>query len=315
MKSGDRTGTLLAAIVNYVAPRLRISAPSQWPGGNRKPPRKPCKVAQLLSMGLTSGKVIDPRTMGLHEVDDEHFLTALADALDSALIHGLDVARRLEWNGESKLYQLGQLYRAYFVTEAERRSGEHEPDEFHEGIAPCVKLLHFVADRLAKLRASASRQIVARWALTPSPIHTRLWAALARDPWIASGADASNFLEHLDDHRFWDAQNFPEVAELRAVRFRDLSPTMQQSLTTRLRKLPRRNEWPLGTDPMRLARGRLYWGLREIGRIKVAGGVLPAQDERWFTSEIANFPELAQMNSSGRRLYGDAGSNLGLPPS
>ena len=221
--------------------------------------------------------------------------SAPSDALDSALIHGLDSARRLGWNDARKLYQLGQLYRAYYVSEAERRSGEHEPDEFHKGIAPCVKLLHFVVDRLTKRRVSASQRIVARWALTPSPLHARLWAALARDPWIASGDEVNNFLDRLDDHQFWDAQNFPEIAELRAVRFRDLSPTMQLVLTTRLQKLPPRNEWPRGTDPVRLARARLYWSLREMGRIKVAGGVLPPQNERWFASEIANFPELAQM--------------------
>jgi hypothetical protein len=295
VKSGDRSGSLLVTIANYVAPSLRVSALSQWPAKTRKSPKKPRTVSQLLSMGLTSAKVVDPRTMGLHEIEDDAFLGALANALESVLTRGLDTARRLGWDGERKLYQLGQLHRAYFVPAAERKAGEHEPDEFHKGIAPCVKLLHFVVDRLVKRRASVAHGIVARLKLASSPFHARLWAALARNPWIASVGEVSNFLEALDDHRFWDIQNFPEIAELRAVRFQEFEAVTQQTFVRRLRKLPPRSEWPRGTDSTRLARARHFWALREFCRIEIAGGVLAEKDMAWFMSEIANFPELVQM--------------------
>jgi hypothetical protein len=234
--------------------------------------------------------------MGLHEIEDDAFLGALANALESVLTRGLDTAHRLGWDGKRKLYQLGQLHRVYFVPAAERKAGEHEPDEFHEGIAPCVKLLHLVVDRLVKRRASVAHEIVARLKLTSSPFHARLWAALARDPWIASASEVSNFLDRLDDHLFWDVQNFPEIAELRAVRFQEFDEATQQAFVTRLRKLPPRGEWPRGTDRARLARARLYRGVRELRRIEIAGGILATKDKAWFMSEIANFPELAQMN-------------------
>jgi hypothetical protein len=295
VKSGDRSGSLLAAIADYVAPSLRVSALSQWPVTNRKSPKKPRTVAQLLSMGLTSSKVVDPHTMGLHEIEDDDFLSALANALESGLTRGLDTARRLGWDGERKLYQLGQLHRAYFVPAAARKGGEHEPDEFHRGIAPCVKLLHFVVDRLVKRRASTALGIAARWKVTSTPFHVRLWAAVARDPWIASASEVSNFLDLLNDHRFWDAQNFPEIAELRAVRFQEFDAATQQALVARLRKLPPRGEWPRGMDPAHRARARLYWSLRELRRTEIAGGALAAQDKAWLMSEIANFPDLVQM--------------------
>jgi hypothetical protein len=313
VKSGDRSGSLLAAIADYVAPRLRVSALSQWPVKNRRLPTKPRTVAQLLSVGLASGKVVDPHTMGLHKIEDDAFLGALANALESGLTRGLDTARRLGWDGERKLYQLGQLHRAYFVPAAERKAGEHEPDEFHEGIAPCVKLLHFVVDRLVKRRALAAHGIVARWKLASSPFHVRLWATLARDPWIASASDVSNFLGSLDDHRFWDVQNFPEIAELRAVRFQEFDAATQQALITGVRKLPPRDEWPRGTDPARLAGARLYWGVRELRRIEVAGGVLPPKDKAWFISEIANFPELVQMNRLDDGFMGTPEAKI-VPP-
>jgi hypothetical protein len=95
VKSGDRSGSLLAAIADYVAPSLRVSALSQWQVKNRKSPKKLRTVAQLLSMGLASGKVVDPHSMGLHEIEDDAFLGALANALESVLTRGLDTARRL----------------------------------------------------------------------------------------------------------------------------------------------------------------------------------------------------------------------------
>jgi hypothetical protein len=296
VRSGDRSGSLLAAITDCVAPRLRVSAISRWSMNNRKFPKKPRSVAQLVSTGLASGKVVDPDTMRLHEIEDDAFLCALANALESVLTRGLDTARRLGWDGERKLYQLGQLHRAYFVPPAARNAGEHEPDEFHKGIAPCVKLLHFVVDRLVKRRAATAPGIVARWKVISTPFHVRLWAALARDPWIASASEVSSFLSLLDDHRFWDVQNFPEIAELRAVRFQDFDSATQKALVTRLRKLPPRGKWPRGTDPALLARARFYWGVRELRRIEIAGGVLATKDQAWFIAEIAKFPDLVQMN-------------------
>jgi hypothetical protein len=296
VKSGDRSGSLLAAIVECVVPRLKISARSQWRIKNRKSAKKPRTVTQLLAIALASGEVVDPQTMGLHEIEDASFLEALANALESALTRGLDMARRLGWDGERKIHQLGQLHRAYFVPAAARQAGEHEPDEFHEGIAPCVKLLHSVTDCLVKRRAPAALRIAARWRVTTTPFHARLWAALARDPWIAPASEVSKFLDSLDDHRFWDIQSFPEIAELRAVRFHEFDAATQKAQVARLRKLPPRDEWPRGTDPARLARARLYWSVRELRRIQVAGGVLFAKDKAWFASMLPNFPELARMS-------------------
>lgn len=169
-----------------------------------------------------------------------------------------------------------------------------------------MKLLHFVVHRLVQLRASTVLGTVARFKLTPSPIHMRLWAALARDPWVASAVEASEFLATRDDHEFWDLDSFPEIAELRAVRFQEFDAAAQQALVTRLRKLPPRSEWPRGMDLARLRRARLYWSVRELRRIEVAGRVLAAKDTAWLSSEIANFSELAQMHRLDDGFMGTA---------
>ena len=79
------------------------------------------------------------------EKADRPFLSAVsAHALDTAVIAGLDIARRIGWDGERRFWLLGQLHRVYYVVAAKRAPGEHEPDEFIGGIAPSVKLLHAV---------------------------------------------------------------------------------------------------------------------------------------------------------------------------
>jgi hypothetical protein len=296
VKSGDRSGSLVSMIVESVAPRLRLSAMRQWrPEGRTRIVKRPRTIAQLLSVGIASGPVMDPHILGLDEVEEDAFLIALAIELEGALSRGLDTARRLGWDGEHRLYRIGQLHRVYFVPTAERKPGEHEPDEFHEGIAPCIKLLHSAVAVLAKHRATAAREIVARWKLTPSPFHARLWAALGRDPWVASASEVNNFITALDGRRFWDVQNFPEISELRAVRFGEFDMPAQRALISRLRKPPPRSLWPRAIGPARLARAR-YWRVRELRRIEVAGAPLPTDTEAWLQSQIALFPDLAQMS-------------------
>jgi hypothetical protein len=313
LKSGDRSGSLIAAIADCVSPSLRLTPLSEWEVQNRRPPKQPHTAAQLMKMRLVSGELVDPHVMGLDEVEDLPFLHELANTLESEVTRGLDTARRFGWDGERKLYRLGELNRVYFVPVNERRPGEREPDEFNDGIAPSVKLLHFVVNRLLSFRSPEASKIAERWKLTASPVYVRLWAALARDPWVASAGEVSIFLKALDNHRFWDVQNFPEIAELRARRFREFEFLEQQAIATRLRKLPPRNEWPRGTAPDRLARARLYWSVREARRIEIGGGTLPTKDEAWFKSELTQFPELVQMSRLDDGFLGTAEARS-VPP-
>ena len=178
LRAGDRSGSLVTAIVELVAPRLKVKPFSDLDLHYRKPPKRPQKVEDLFSVGLTSGEIVDPGLLEIGGLTDHSFLVSLAIALDSAVVNGLDIARRIGWDGERRLWQLGLLYRVYYVPVAERADGEHEPDEFNRGIAPSVKLLHAVVSRLVDIDISDAVEFVRRWKLTNSPVHLRLWAAL-----------------------------------------------------------------------------------------------------------------------------------------
>lgn len=294
--AGDRSGSLITEIVKLVAPRIKIEPFSQFDLHYRKLSRRPKKVDDLFSTGLTSEKMVDPAVLELGGLTDRSFLVSLALALDAAVVNGLEIARRIGWDGERQLWQLGQLHRIYYVPAAERADGEHEPDEFHQGIAPSAKLLHAVVSRLVDIDISGAVEFVRRWKLTYSPVHLRLWAALSRDPQVTPTNEVGDLLLSLEDRRFWDLNDYPEIAELRATRFGEFDPQQQAAITARIRKRPPRNLWPRKADADRVKNVRLYWSVRELRRIEIAGAPLPKPNKAWLSARIGEFPDLLQMD-------------------
>jgi len=293
---GDRSGSLVAAIVELVAPRLKVEPFSEWHLQFRKPPKQPKKVEDLFSMELTSGKIVDPDLLGLGSLTDRSFLVSLARALNASVVDGLDIARRIGWDEERHLWRLGQLHRVYYMPVAARTEEMHEPDEFNQGIAPSVKLLHAIVSRLVDIDISVAIEFVRQWKLINSPIHLRLWAAMSRDSRITPANEVSTLLLSLDDQHFWNLHDYPEIAELRAKRFSEINPHEQATLAIRLRKRPPRNLWPKKADVDRVAKGRLYWVVRELRRIEIAGAPLLKHDKAWLDAIIHEFPDLSQMD-------------------
>jgi hypothetical protein len=295
LHAGERSGSLVAAIVELVAPRLMIEAFSEPYLHYRKPSKRPKTADDLFRAKLTSGKIVNPSLMNLASLTDRSFLVSLAHALDATVANGLDIARRIGWGGKRRLWQLGELYRVYYVPVAERVDDEYEPDEFHHGIAPSVKLLHAVVTRLVAIDISDAVEFVRRWKLTASPVHLRLWAALSQDSRVTPANELSALLLSLNDRGFWNLHDYPEIAEVRARRFSEFDPHEQAALTARIRKLPPRNQWPRKVDAAHLQNARVYWAARELRRIKLAGAPLPERDEAWLDTRTREFPELDQM--------------------
>ncbi|MBS9476871.1 hypothetical protein [Ancylobacter radicis] len=295
LRVGDRSGAAVAAIVELVAPRLKVEPLKGWRWNYIKKPRKPRNVEHVLSANLTSGDLIDLNVLELANLNDLAFLTSLANALEAAINHGLDIARRLGWDGQKRLWQLGDLRRAYYVADAPRAREDGDPDAYHHGIAPSVKLLHAVVARISELDPAAARSFAWRWRLDSSPVHLRLWAAISRNEQITPTDEVSAFLTALDQDRFWDVHGFPEIAELRAIRFRDLNAGAQGTIVARIQKGPPRDHWPKNVDAAQVKNARLFWSLRELRRIEVGGGALPNWAKTWLDARTAQFAELVQM--------------------
>ena len=293
---GDRSSSIVSAIMNHVAPRLRVKSVDSLRWQSVKKTRRPKTFAHLVSARLTSGTLLDLNNLALTEIGEVSFLTALVDALDAAVNQGLYVARRIGWDGDTDLWRfMGSLHRVRYARYPRATAGQHEPDVYHRGIAPAAKLLHAVVTRIAELEATSARLFVQRWRLADSPVHIRLWSEPALNCSLIPVREVEDFFLELDEHRFWNARELPEIAELRALRFSEFGRESQRTVARRIRKRPPRSYWPraMGADTVREA--RLYWAVRELKRIEVASGGLSPEMGTWMQSGIEKFSDLAEM--------------------
>ena len=296
IKSGERTGALTASILNLVRPFIKVAQFSKLDLSFRRLPRTPKTVQDLMSIGLTSGELVDPNELAIGTIEDWGFLLELAHDLDAAVTKALDIGHRLFGGSEDRMWRFGDLRRVYFVQKCDRLEGEDEPDRFHTGIAPSTKLLYAVVSRLHDVDAAAAIVLLRRWRETPTPIHVRLWSAFSREAHVSSATEVGEFLESTHDHQFWDLHRYPEIAELRARRFSTLAGSVQKSIVRRLRRGPPAGLWPRKSSRELVTNARRYWTAREMRRIQLTGGVLAEADERWLEDQIGQFEELKGMS-------------------
>lgn len=289
VRRGDRSGVVIAAIVSLVKPRLHV-----MPGyrlDQRSKRWRPKHIRDLVHTSLSSGECHTPGRLGLDQVTELEFLVELARALDAAVHHGLETARRFGWDGKST-YGVGGLDRVETILAD--GTERHQVDDSHTGIAPSTKLLHWVVAHLAELSPQSASSIVASFRTADTLVHKRLWASFAREDRFAKAEEVEVFLLDLNDEEFWFLHSYPEVAELRARRFGELSAQGRTAILARLRPGPPRNLWRRrNTEGDRPAEIRRYWTARELRRIQIAGSILPETDANWLATQLAEFGDLA----------------------
>lgn len=289
LQQGERSGALIKVITNLVAPRLALQAL----GTAVKRPRT---IHDLLSVRLTSGMYVDPQGLPIDSLDDEEFLAALARSLESAIATALDSARRTGWDGRGLPWQIGRLVRVYYASGGR---GD-DPDKYGRGIAPSVKLLFAVVNRLASVQPEVAREFAQRWSTGNSAVHLRLWAAIARDAAIVEAEGVSRVLRSLDDEQFWNLHYFPELTELRATRFADLTADIQTAIVARIRRLPPLRLWRRNTGSSdELERARVGRAIVELRRIQTAGATLSERDRDWLAAHAeveSEIPEAVSLD-------------------
>ena len=311
LQGGDRSGNLVDAIANFAAPRLEVKPLQAHPWSPSRKSRRPKKLSDLLSAGLTSASLVfDFRNhridIGLGEIADTAFLHAVASALMSAVDRGLYIARRIYGSTEKDWPAMASPLRVYFVppeidvNDWDGPGGRvFEPDAPIRGVGPAIKLLHAVLQRIAELDAGTARSFLGRWRHSDIAVCRRLWAAAARNGDAVSAAEVTEFLTALDDAEFWDFWSFPEFAELRAVRFRDFEPETQALILRRLGKgLPRRF-FPRNMEADEIRTKRHVFAAMELRRIEIGGGTLPARDRDWLLEATDEFPGLKDLAIDG----------------
>lgn len=280
LNAGELSGSIVQDIVDLVAPRLHLESHLRYYSDTKR--RKAKQANDLFSIRLASGSAVDLNTIKLSKIASQSFMHSLSTSLVAAVSRGLDIAKRTGWDGGIELWRLGQLNRVYTATVAAEHGRNTELDEFNEGIAPSVKLLYASVERLLDLDVSSAREIANGWRNSTSPVFVRLWAALARSPHFASSDEVADFLLNLIDEMFWGVQYFPEIAEVRARRFRDLSEFDQIAISDRIKAMPPRSVWPHLPPGETFRKEQLLSAVQELSRIVAANGQLDPGTKRWL---------------------------------
>jgi hypothetical protein len=288
---GERSGLLVADLARFVSPRLEVEVASSNRLYGRKFPKRPRTVRDLFQSSLTSNRVRNPAELQLDAVDEPEFLRAVVLALEAAVNDGVEIARRLGWTTDLHRWLAGNVRRVYFV-EGQEDGDDRDPDTYATGLAPAVKVLHAVMERLAVVDLQMAKTHIDRWR-TGSSVFCRLWAAFAQRDDLIPADQVEAFLLGLDFETFWDVHDFPEFAELRARRFGDLSPPAQDSVVSLIKKGPPRKRWGRSSNPADVEEARVYWAVRELRRIESARGALSDDTREWLMERLVRFPDLA----------------------
>lgn len=116
--NGDRSGALISAIVDLLAPRLEVKAIQERPWWPFTRPRHPKTFEDLLSANLTSlnlGDLNDDGDLNIGRVSEILFLKELANALAAAVQRGLNVTSRIYRTDKSHEVPWESPHRVYFV--------------------------------------------------------------------------------------------------------------------------------------------------------------------------------------------------------
>lgn len=290
LRTGGSPTEIISLIVAAVRPWIRVENGKKYEAFGHKLPKKPKRVRDIFWVSMEGGRGIAPEEIGLGESVDRDFLFELAVALNAALLSGLNQARRIGYIGDADPMSW-LVQRVYYVPPEQFADGGGEPDRHKQGFAPTTKLLFAVVKSLALLDKKAASRVVSSWDTDRSKLYKRLWAAVARDESMIGATDVAEFLTKLDDQEFWWPHAFPEIAELRAVRWNSLPEEVTQQLERRILKgePAGRLRKRLGKDEAKNALVRL--SMTELQRIKLAGGHLSAKAEDWLQKAASEQPQ------------------------
>ena len=281
LRSGDRSAVSADEIAKHLAPWVKVDFRDDNRGR-----RKIKSPTDLLSLQMTSHKLVPPDAWGVDQLRDHNFLFTLTQRLTHELKNALATGTGIGWETDRHWWRYGSPRRVGYI--------DDDPDEFTRGITPLVKMLHFAVVKLSTLSPELAKNSVANWDSPKSLIFRRLWAAVALNRNVASSEAVTTFLSSLSSDEFWGLHKAPEFFELRARRFGDLGRDAQSELVKRIRRLPPRRHWKRAEDRSQIPHYQRYWAVRELRRIEAAGWGLPASSKAWLQRELPNHPELSQ---------------------
>jgi len=291
INAGDRSGDLVKRVVELSIP-VMVARPGrsfiQQPRVSRR--WKPQRASDVIEIAIAASHPVDPAELGISAVSELGFLRELAEELDFSIKKTQSRIERVDGDGGG--WRVGTPRRVFYVGASDRPSDEHEPDEYTTGIAFAVKLLHFVVNRIAEVKCDAAKNFTDSWYLSGDSLRLRLWAAFALDGRFASAAQVAGMLKSCSEELFWSLYSSPEICQLRAMRFSEMSSADRRSILSRIKRGPPQSFWgKSSSDEVRSA--KRYRILNELRRIEIAGGAFPDNTDAWYREALKEFPELS----------------------
>jgi hypothetical protein len=290
---------LVRLVADAVRPWLDVkkrSAVDSIFGSSKK--TTPKSARDLFYASVSSGEILKPEDIGLSQVTDLNLLKELAATLTACVVSGLNLAASIREITARFDYTDSLVRRVYFVPPAQQPVGGGEPDVHGRGLAPSVKLLNAVVARISALDANAAKRIVFSWDVDTWRLFRRMWAAAARNETLASGEDVESFLLSLSSEEFWVYHSCPEIAELRAVRWSDLSPKARQAMERRLRRGRPRSLFSSNMKPDMMEAAVRRTAVVELLRIRSSSGELTERTNNWLSEQIGLLPTAPEVDSA-----------------
>jgi hypothetical protein len=266
----------VATIADLVRPRLTVE-----PVHENRRGRGAKTVLDLIAPKLDAHRLVSLADLGLGEVENLAFLNHLAARLDCELASSLVRADRIGGAAPALANWIERIYPKLLPNGG---GDANDPDEFREGFGPVVKLLYQVFDRLRTSDLEGARRLIQSWRQREHALFLRLWAAAARDPELAAPGEVGAFLRGLDDRQFWSLSEYPEIAELRGLRFAQLDAADRAAIEARLRRLPPTRHFFRTRAPDERTIARKSWARRELNRMEVGGGEFGQETQDWIAA-------------------------------
>lgn len=155
--------------------------------------------------------------------------------------------------------------------DSDENNDERDPDAYDSHFAPLVRLLSASFLRLVETDAGAAQMICDQWNRQPGHLFLRLAAFARWNATVKPGNEVAQFIERLDERVFWRWTRYPEVATLRALRWKDLPSRARTRIEKRLQKGPSADAFNDGVD---LAQAAPFHRDHELARILDSGGTI-----------------------------------------
>jgi hypothetical protein len=220
----------------------------------------------------------------INEVKDITFLETLYRTLSYTLERVFYITEAFGWNKDTAIMLRGGVKSVAFRE-------DHDPDRHSKGFASVVKLLHAIVGRIGVLDRSKAQQYMRQLKSEKDALSIRLWASFAvLSDWVSS-FEIGEFLIETDSKFFWEYYYYPEIAELRSIKFSSLELLHKKEIWRRIRTLPPKSLWRRKTDPEAMNRYRYQLAFQESRRIEKEGNEFPLVQARWIEKTKLKFPQ------------------------